>query len=295
MKRREAWATGALRDRLDVEGRPLGEIASPLYPTDTREVRCPYAGSREGRPMNAAALAHWRAWRDRCLATWGSLAGPTVRDTWRAATACIAAPLLTDGPLPVSASILYKTTVGFHQTLTALLLDTPGLADRPAATLGSGEQFLTALEAGGWLAGRKQACAGPPGDIAWGWEALTGQRAAPPVAPLPVAPPAEVDAAVEATALAVALTLSTLARLRAGDRDGLAGYGTDAPDLARWPLGARLWHSPATPWLVAATARPDRDPRCALHLHDSPAVSSVLAARSHAAAEAAFHAAPIAW
>ena len=146
------------------------------------------------------------------------------------------------------------------------------------------------MESGGWLVGRKQACAGPPADIAAGWEILTGQRPCPTGDPLPVA---RRDGAVDGIALVVALVLATQRLLATGNRAGLPDFGA-APDVTRWPLGARLWHGAPTPWLVAATTRPDRDPRAALGLARgrAPVIAAFLdraaTAPDHPALEAAF-------
>ena len=67
--RLRAWITQDQRDWLDVDGRPLGERSSPLYPSDTVEVVCPYSGARRGRPMNETARLQVLANRDAGLAT----------------------------------------------------------------------------------------------------------------------------------------------------------------------------------------------------------------------------------
>src|SRR5262249_48168109 len=49
-----SWRANTLSDE---DGRPLGEVASPLYEHVTTDVvRCPYPDSRRGAPMNATAL-----------------------------------------------------------------------------------------------------------------------------------------------------------------------------------------------------------------------------------------------
>jgi hypothetical protein len=274
---------GALRDWPDADGRPLGERASPLYPPDTRRIACPHAGSRAGLPMNVTALAQVRPHRDRNLATLAAACGPapTVADALRACSALIVAPVVCrmaapDAPIPVEVAALYKTTIGFHQLLVSLLLDTEGLAALPASELDDSDALLAALEAGGWLVGTVEVCAGAPADFAATWDVLTGRRAPPDVAPYPTPRGAW---AVEVTGLAVALVLATADLLTAGNRDGIEGFGGPAPPIATWPLGARLWRQRPTPWLVAATARADRTASQAARLFATcpPAVVRFLA------------------
>ncbi|MDP2308881.1 MAG: hypothetical protein Q8P18_22860 [Pseudomonadota bacterium] len=257
----EAWL-GGLRDWVDADGRPLGERASPLYPPDTRRVACPYAGSREGRPMNVTSLAQVRPHRERNLATLAAACGPspTVARLLQGCSALVALPVASrlaspDAPIPVEVAALYKTTIGFHQLLVSLLLDTEALAGTPAAELDGAEALLAALEAGGWLVGQVEVCAGAPADIAATWDVLTGRRPAPAVEPYPTGLG---PWATEATGLGVALVLATADLLTRGNREGLDGFGAPEPPVAEWPLGARLWRQRPTPWLVAATARADR-------------------------------------
>jgi len=264
---------GALRDWQDTDGRPLGERASPLYPADTRRVACPYSGGRAGLPMNVTALAQVRPHRDHNLAMLAAACGPnpTVAGLLRACSALVAAPVVCrmeapGAPIPVEVAALYKTTIGFHQLLVSLLLDTEGLAALPAAELDDSDALLAALEGGGWLVGTVEVCAGAPADFAATWDVLTGRRAPPAVAPAP-APLG--PWAVEATGLAVALVLATADLLTAGNREGLDGFGAVGAPVASWPLGARLWRDRPTPWLVAATARADRTASQAAHLFEA--------------------------
>jgi hypothetical protein len=253
----EVWIEQTHRDWLDVDGRPLGEIASRLYPSDTIEVVCPYSGARRGKPMNESARRQVVAHRDAGLATLAGALSDTATgaDLLRVCTAMIVAPLHHERPTPAAVASAYKTNLGFQQTLLSLCLDTPEVATTPVRDLPDAATLLAALEAGNWLVGQRQACAGSPGDIALAWEIMCRRRAPPDVPGFRIT---DGRAALTVTALVVALVLATQERLNAGDREGLVGYGTDHADRDRWPLGARLWKARPAPWLVAATARPDR-------------------------------------
>lgn len=248
------WAEQAQRDWLDTDGRPLAEVSSPAYPSDTVVVACPYSGGRKGRPMNATALEQVRAHAEVGLATLSAAVGPEPRvaDVYAAACRVVAAPLFLPRPVPAASSALYKTTAGFLQLLTALLLASPGLAETAARDLPGAASLLTVLERGRWLIGQQQVCAGSPGEISLAWEVLCGRRHVDGAA-LPLAP---ADWAPGATALVLGLTLAAHARLVRAERDGLLGFGTADPRVDEWPLGARLWYRRPAPWLVAATADP---------------------------------------
>ncbi len=249
------WAEQAQRDWLDTDGRPLSEVSSPLYPSDTVEVACPYSGGRKGRPMNETAQLQVRAHAEAGLATLSVAVGPEPRvaDVFAAATRVVAAPLFLQRPVPAASSALYKTTAGFLQLVTALLLASPDLAGTPARDLPGPDSLQNVLERGRWLIGQRQVCAGSPGEIALAWEVLCGRRRVEGSA-LPLAPAAW---APQATALVLALTLRAHERLLRAEREGLAGFGTAEPQVEAWPLGARLWYRRPAPWLVAATANPD--------------------------------------
>jgi hypothetical protein len=275
--RLRAWITQDQRDWLDVDGRPLGERSSPLYPSDTVEVVCPYSGARRGRPMNETARLQVLANRDAGLATLvAALPERAVAaDLLRTCTAITLAPYVHPRPTPAAVSAAYKTNLGFQQVLLALHLDTLGLAGTPVEDLPDAATLLAALEAGRWLVGQQQACAGSPGEIALAWETMCRRRAPPEADRFAIADP---DWSLQATALVVALVLATGERLTAGDRDGLDGYGADAP-IDTWPLGARLWHRPPAPWVVAATARVGRPATAVRNLfrEEVPAIEHFLA------------------
>lgn len=284
------WVEQGQRDWLDTDGRPLAEVSSALYPADTVEVACPYSGARAGKPMSLTALEQVRAHRSAGLATLASLVGPApcVADVLAALSAVLVAPLFGARPVPAATAALYKTSLGFHQVLVSLLLDSPGLAATPARDLPGPDALLTVLESGRWLVGQRQVCGGSPADIALYWEVLCGRRGHEG-APLPMGPR---EWGITNTMLILALVLGAHERLAGGDRAGLVGFGTSTPEVDAWPLGARLWHRRPAPWLVAATARPDRTAAMVERLTASTpiAVATWLSTRrtTHAEDEAAF-------
>ncbi len=288
----DAWITQVHRDWLDVEGRPLGEAASPLYPADTVEVICPYSGARRGKVMNETARLQVVAHRDAGLATLAAaLPSDAVgADLLRVCTAMIVAPLQHPRPTPAAVSSAYKTNLGFQQILLSLALDTPAFAATPLGALPDAATLLAALDEGRWLVGQRQVCAGAPGDIAYAWEVMCRRREPPEATPFAIS---DGHWAIGATALTVALVLRTAALLAAGDRTGLPGYGTAAPDVDRWPLGARLWQRPPAPWVIAALARRVRPPESVTQLFVAvpDAVAAFLDDRrdGHAGLEAAFY------
>ena len=168
-----------MRDRLDADGRPLGEQASPVYdsvPTDTRP--CPHPGHRSGLPMNQSALnqlLHEWPWITSVIRGW---AGPnaTVGSAWRAAICGVSAPTLVAAgtPIPRRQSAMYKACVGFSRSFGALLLAADGVAETPMSTLGSSKDFVHWLENDRALIGQVEACAGSPAMIAAAFSAFCG-------------------------------------------------------------------------------------------------------------------------
>jgi hypothetical protein len=242
----EAFLHGSFRDWLDTESRPLGEVSSRYYPPTTNEIRCPYSDSRKGLPINQSALLQLHQYWPAILATIQQLAGkaPTTAGLLNACTAAVLAPLsYSDRPVPAGISALYKSTIGVHQLLISLLLDSPGLASLPAAELPSGAAFFQAADQGHWLIGAQQACAGPARDIEQFWEVLTGRQAAPLAEKLPVVlnPWGE-----QALALVLALVLATQSLSQKGASDFTGALG---PTLVR---------ERGTSWILGGLARPDR-------------------------------------
>lgn len=153
---------------LDVDGRPLGEIAAQRYrSTPTELVPCPYDDGRRGLPMSRSALVPLLTVWPQALALLRRLAGPaTVGAAWQACLAINALPLWLPEPIPRVHSAAYRAGLGYGQVLAWLLLAEEGMVDRPLSSLGDGRQFHAWLAAEGWLKGHEQVCAGPPALIA---------------------------------------------------------------------------------------------------------------------------------
>ncbi len=158
----------ASRDLIDVDGRPIGELASRRYDAIVTEVvACPYHDARRGLPMNKTALRQLSSCWEEVLQAAAALSGPqaTVHQAWWACIAGTTAPRIHaeafGTPVPRVLSALYKGSLGFSQVLTALLLAEEGVADVPLSSLGDGEAFFELLDDGRWLVGQVQACSGP--------------------------------------------------------------------------------------------------------------------------------------
>lgn len=179
------WAYRA-NGLLDEDGRPLGELASPLYPQVVTEVvPCPYPDARHGWPMNASALRQIAPLWPAIVASVRALAGPapTVHQAWRVALVGIAAPLLVEEPVPRLVSAFYKTSLGLSQITTRLLLTEEGVATVPFADLGDGATFFESLDANRWLHGQVQVCAGTRAMFVALGDALAGRPGPATLAP----------------------------------------------------------------------------------------------------------------
>lgn len=173
-----------LLQALDEDGRPLGELAAGAQ---VAHVRCPYADSRHGLPMNRSALDQIRAVWPQVLALFAGAAAreaQTVAGAWRASTACMAAAALGPRPVPRAWSAAWKASLGYQQTF-ALLTLVHDRGDTPLRALGTGPQFVAWCDREGLLVGHVEACAGPSGWIARGFEVLADP---PPAPPFPVDP-----------------------------------------------------------------------------------------------------------
>ncbi len=161
----DAVSLDVVLDLLDEDGRPLGEKASLKYPTDaTRVVTCPYAGARQGGVMNVSALAQITAHWPQVLAVLRTEG--TVLSAWRATVAALVAPVRfalehPGQPIPGVLSAVYKTCLGYNQVLLHVLLS-GDVAALPLSDLGDADSFLGLLDAGRFLVGSEQVCAGPP-------------------------------------------------------------------------------------------------------------------------------------
>lgn len=229
-------------DLIDEDGRPVGEIGSVRYPDVATEVgACPYADARHGRPMNRSALRQlslaWSEVRSTVAAMAARASRPgTVAGAWQTALAGTAIPAVWSRqhpgePVPRRWSAIYKTSLGFSQVTTAMLLSDDGVADCALGSLGSPDEFLELLDRERWLVGEQQVCAGPSAWIA----ELFGALASPAPADLPL----DVAAIGRRRATWVALQVAFVGAARA-----LPGASV----------------APRLPCLRVAQARPGREP-----------------------------------
>jgi hypothetical protein len=259
---------GALRD---ADGRPLAEVSAPSYgEVVTEVVACPYRDRRAGKPMNVTALRQLTACWPSLLGTVRTLAGPTptVHRAWRAAIACITAPLLGPEPVPVPLAALYKTALGLTQATTALLLADDGVADVPLASLGGPGAFFAWLDEGEWLLGQQQVCSGPQPMIERMYGALCGRgEEAPAEAFVALGDPASwADTATAVVGLQAAYLAAAYQAVRRGDDAGIE----ETP--------AATWLRASPPWLRAVLAVPNRPPEHARRLFPAGAAPEVLEA-----------------
>ena len=161
----------ALLHRLDEDGRPLGESAAGI---EVRHVVCPYSDGRAGLPMNADALEQVRGSFRSVLRLMSSAAAqhpPTVNGAWHTLSHCLALAAHSPAPIPRAHAALWKTSLGYHQSLALLILERD-LGGLPLAELGNGAQFAAWCARERLLHGQHEVCGGPPGWIARGFEAL---------------------------------------------------------------------------------------------------------------------------
>jgi hypothetical protein len=264
---------GGPLDRVDVDGRPVAEVASPLYArTPTEEVACPYADRRRGGVMNLSALRQLGPVWVELLADTARAVGPepTVGGAWRAVLRGLALPWSSGDPVTRLASVRFKTCLGYSQVLTALLLAQEGLASAHFASLGSADELFRLLDAGGWLVGDQQVCAGPASRIAELAEVLGGRDR------VDLDPRAAAQGA--AVAERVGAQLALLLRELEGERQGQA-----LPSEA-----GQRWRGPAAPaWLRPALLRPDYRPAHVERLFEGALPRSVALLLAAPAAELA--------
>ena len=233
---------------LDEDGRPVAEVAAPSFrATVTDMAVCPYADVRSGGQMNRSALRQMSAvWPD-LLACFSALAGeePTVSQAWQAAVTGISLPLLAPAPTPRLIAGLFKASLGLSQVFSAMLLMDDGVADAPLTALGNSAEFFTALDAGRWLVGAEQVCAGSPAMIEQVFEAMVSPAARE-------CPQLAADLIADVGALPPEIVGLHIAHLAALNR--VARYGDGAPVV--------LTH----PWLRAVFSIPDRPAEHALRL-----------------------------
>lgn len=173
----------SLHGVLDQEQRPLGEHRAPpsvtrAVPTELRS--CPYPGSRHEHrlPMNLSALRQaTRHWDEvlvglAALRTWcgGGPQPTTLAELWRLTAAVAVLPAyLLNGPrggrvLDGATAALYKACLGLkfliEQRVLQEILEGGALVDG-----GTADGLSDYAETSGWLVGRQEVCAAPPGLI----------------------------------------------------------------------------------------------------------------------------------
>jgi len=262
----------ASRDLIDVDGRPIGELASRRYDAiETEVVSCPYHDARRGLPMNRTALRQLSSCWDDVLAAAAWLSGPdaTVHRAWWAAVAGITAPRIHHeaeaGPVPRVLSALYKGCLGFSQVLTALLLTDDGVADAPLRSLGDADAFFALLDDGRWLVGQVQACAGPAPMIGQLLTALGPSTA--PAAPAALAALGDPRPWTDAAATWIGLDVAFLGAARVA----LRRDGGPADALTRYL-------DVDQPWLRGVLQSPDRRAEHATRLFPTGEVPAPVAA-----------------
>jgi hypothetical protein len=165
----------ALLLKRDEDGRPLGEGAAGITP---RRGACPYTDGRQGAPMNLDALDQVRAcWTDICALLGAAAAdeAPTVLGAWRATSRCLALAAWAPEPVPRAWSATWKTTLGYHQVFTLLILEND-LGDVPLASLGTGAQFAAWCARERLLHGQVEVCGGSPAWIARAFDVLVDRQ-----------------------------------------------------------------------------------------------------------------------
>ena len=261
------------RTLVDEDGRPVAEIASPLYAdTPTEIVACPYADRRRGQPMNRSALRQLTGVWPEVLAGFSAIAGPapTVHRAWVAAITGIAAPLVAPAPISRAVSSMFKASLGFSQVFSSMLLSDPDVADTPLTALGDADGFFQALDAGGWLIGAEQVCAGSAQMFHQAFETWTGRT------PIVGDPSRFIALAAQLGPTPVEAVALHVAWLAARQRAARGGRGT-APS------------TDVAPWLRAVFATPDRPPEHARRLFpvgETPAVVERLLGLTGASPEA---------
>lgn len=225
------WLLGAGHlSLLDVERRPLGERASPLYERAERveQVRS-FGDARDatGLPCNVAALRQLTGTWGELLAALGAVDADAPADHHRllrrAERACALAPLAALRPRPPAlarpAAALFKVCLGFREVLATALMEGRIDADAPV----DAEALLELVDARGFLIGDAQVCAGSRAQIR---QALTALAGGASVAPAPLRALVEPWLAEAADAL---LALQVLAACAAGAARALLLAGA-APD-----------------------------------------------------------------
>lgn len=222
-----ALAASNFRDR---DGRPLGESRAPASARADVALavkRCPYAGSRRGKPMNGSALAQVKKELPRAKALLARLRAFHLAKTggpldatalWHVGELAVALPAylalrreapVADGALDPAFAALAKAMAGVNLTLQHVALASllPG-----APEVFSPASLVSLAEAHGHLVGEAEVCAAPSALIEGVLEVLIdggseGAAGVPPMPDLAVVAPlagAVVDFALAHVALTVA-------------------------------------------------------------------------------------------
>ena len=184
-------------DLLDTSGRPVGELhASPAAQegVDFELVRCPYSGTRLGRPMNASAgrvtarhhrdaVALLRAWRvGVCQDGWCPGSGPLDDlGAWGLSMVALARMglLIRDGGRPSEAeATLHKVLMGVAALAWAGVV-VHAFSDAPPRRTAA--EWMAFAEQTGMLVhgGSERACAGAPGRMLEVFDVLAGELDGP--------------------------------------------------------------------------------------------------------------------
>lgn len=254
------------RDLLDVDDRPVAEVASPLYPNVPTELaRCPYPDTRLGGSMNRSALRQMTTCWPDVLDAFGALAGPepTVHRAWAVAVTGISLPLLVPQPTSRLVASFFKASLGLSQIFGSMLLSDEAVADTPLTALGDGDAFFAALDQGRWLIGADQVCAGTPAMFVAVFNAMVSQK----ITPHPDELSESVQRAGQIPTTAVGLHAAYLLACQQAAREGEGAPITEG----------------IHPWLRAIFAAPNRPVQEVLQLYGSnnvpPAVGRFVALR----------------
>lgn len=256
-----AWLLGpGMRSCVDVEGRPLGEHASPLYDhVPRREERRTFGDARDasGLPCNVAALGQLHATWFTLLAALAGLDAEQpdtlARTLGRVSAGLRLGPLQgvrTRAPIPVVSAALHKAMLGFGDLCAAMLLEVRADADQPAP---GGDVLQDWLGERPWLIGQVQVCAGSRAQITRCWQAL---RESTPHASEREPPIPELHAPWFRAALGAQLELEALAAASAG-----FVRVARARKLPVGPIGLALFESGEVPlWAEALRQVPGAGP-----------------------------------
>lgn len=255
--------------RRDGDGRCLLEQAAPGYQAGLNSA-CPYSDSRLGASMNSEALEQvQRHWGAVCRQVHQlTPARATLQQAFQVSLELVSPPLLRDcDPVPVSEAVTYKACIGFCQVFCWLVMADDAAGHQPLSEFGEASSFFAWLDAGGWLRGSQQVCAGSNDQISALYRLFChGSGTSLKLSPV-----------LQAVALQAALLLAT--REAMGRGEALQGSWSH-----------RMLTQGRAPWLYAVTARPQAQPEWARRLlpagHTSGVLESFLHNQTHRDREA---------